>query len=89
MGVPVVSLVGEAFYERLSYSLLSNVGLQDLCAFDLDAYHRVAVELAQDRERRRTLRRTLRDRIRQSPLGQTEQFARDFYDLVWKTVRQA
>lgn len=88
MGVPVVTLVGEALYERLSYSMLTNAGVPELCAFDLEAYHRIAVELAADRDRRLDLRRTLRDRIKASPLGQTEQFAADFYDTIWKAVRE-
>ena len=82
MGVPVVSLVGEAFFERLSYSILSNAGLGDLCAHDPAAYIEAAVGLAGDRERRRDLRATMRSRLRESPLGLTEAFARDFYDAI-------
>jgi predicted O-linked N-acetylglucosamine transferase (SPINDLY family) len=86
MGVPVVSLIGEALFERLSYSLLSNAGLGDLCADSLDGYVEKAVALAGDLERRRALRASLRDQLKASPLGQTEQFARDFYDMVARTV---
>jgi predicted O-linked N-acetylglucosamine transferase (SPINDLY family) len=82
MGVPLVTLVGEAFFERLSYSILSNAGLGDLCARDLEEYQAVALKLAADRERRRALRRDLREMIRNSPLGQTEAWAKDFYDMV-------
>jgi protein O-GlcNAc transferase len=80
MGVPVVSLVGEAFFERLSYSILTNAGIGDLCAGDLAGYVDAAIALAGDRDRRRSLRATLRQQIRQSPLGQPEAFARDFYN---------
>lgn len=86
MGVPLVSLVGEAFYERLSFSILSNAGLADLCASDLEGYLELALKLAADQPRRLELRQTLRDRIRQSPLGQTEQFATDYYDMVARVV---
>ena len=88
MGVPVVSLRGEAFFERLSYSILSNAGLGDLVGADLDEYQSIALKLAGDRERRRDLRLTLRDRIRQSPLGRTDDFARDFYDMVARAVAE-
>jgi predicted O-linked N-acetylglucosamine transferase (SPINDLY family) len=88
MGVPLVSLKGQMFHERLSYSILSNAGLGDLCAEDLDAYQRLALDLAADTERRRALRTGLRDQLRNSPLGQTEQFARDFYDLVHRAVTE-
>jgi protein O-GlcNAc transferase len=89
MGVPVVSLVGKAFHERLSYSILSNAGVGDLCAADLAAYHDTALELVADKARRRSLRAGLREQIKASPLGQTEVFARDFYDMVWRAVREA
>ena len=86
MGVPVISLIGEAFYERLSYSILANSGLADLANPDIDSFVRTAVALAGDRERRLALRHGLRDMVRSGPLGQTDQFARDFYDLIAKTV---
>lgn len=87
MGAPVISMAGEAFYERLSYSILNNVGLGDLCARDLDSFVETAVKLAQDPARRLELRTTMRDRILNSPLGQTEQFASDFYDLMAKAIQ--
>jgi protein O-GlcNAc transferase len=87
MGVPVVSLIGEAFYERLSASILANSGLGDLATEEPAEYVRIARDLAADRERRLALRHNLRDQIRSGPLGQTDQFASDFYDLVARTVR--
>ena len=88
MGVPLVSLVGQAFYERLSYSILSNAGYGDLCAKDLDEYVEIALKLAADAPRRREFRKTIRERLRQSPLGQTEQFARDFYEMIHRAVTE-
>jgi predicted O-linked N-acetylglucosamine transferase (SPINDLY family) len=88
MGVPLVTLVGEAFYERLSYSILSNAGLGDLCARSLDEFQTLAVTLAADTERRRKMRETIREDLRKSPLGQTQQFAKDFYDMVYTAVTE-
>ncbi|MBW8812008.1 MAG: tetratricopeptide repeat protein [Caulobacterales bacterium] len=88
MGVPLVTLRGEMFHERLSYSILSNAGLGDLCTDDLDEYQRLALQLAADTDRRRALRTGLRDMIRNSALGQTEQFARDFYDMLHRAVTE-
>jgi predicted O-linked N-acetylglucosamine transferase (SPINDLY family) len=87
MGVPVVSLIGEAFYERLSASILANSGLADLATEAPDEYVRIAVALAADHDRRVALRHDLRNQIRSGPLGQTQQFATDFYELVARTVR--
>ena len=88
MGVPVITLVGSAFFERLSYSNLSNAGLGDLCCFSIDDYIKKAVALAADTHRRTHLRTGLRRQIKNHPLGQPERFAKDFYDLVAKTVRE-
>lgn len=87
MGVPLVSLVGPAFYERLSASIMTNSGIGDLAVDTLEAYEAAAVKLAGDRARRLELRGSLRDRMRNGPLGQTDQFARDFYDMIYRTVR--
>lgn len=88
MGVPVVSLVGPAFFERLSYSNLSNAGLGDLATFSIEDYIATAQKLAADVRRRQELKRSLREQIKSTPLGQPETFARDFYELVEKTVRE-
>jgi len=82
MGVPVVSLVGDAFYERLSFSILSNTGVGDLAASDADRFVEIAVGLAGDRQRRLELRTGLREMMKQSPLGRGDLFARDFYEMV-------
>ncbi len=87
MGVPVVSLSGEAFYQRLSRSILINAGLGDLCVDTPEAFQATAVALAADKARRADLRANLRLRLEASPLGQTEAFARDFYDMVERAVR--
>jgi len=86
MGVPVVSLIGEAFYERLSYSILVNSGVPDLAATTRQGFVETAVALAADRARRLTLRQTLRDQMKAGPLGRTEDFARDFYDMLAKAL---
>jgi predicted O-linked N-acetylglucosamine transferase (SPINDLY family) len=82
MGAPVVSLRGEGFHERLSASILTNAGLADLIADDLEAYRAKALALAADRARRAELRATLRERLRAGPLGDAAGFAADFYDLM-------
>lgn len=87
MGVPVVSLRGPAFYERLSASILGAVGLDELVADDPEGYRRAALALAADARRRSELKQGLREQMRAGPLGDTAGFARDFYDLVERKVR--
>ena len=88
MGVPVVSLRGEAFFERLSASILTNCSLGDLVSDDREEYVRIAAALAADRGRRLEIRQNLRTWMKAGALGQTEQFARDFYDMVERAVRE-
>jgi predicted O-linked N-acetylglucosamine transferase (SPINDLY family) len=86
MGVPVVTLVGEAFYERISYSNLNNAGLADLCAFNVNEYKHKLIELLKNKERRRYLRNQLRNQIVSNPLGKPQQFAADFAIQI-RTIR--
>ncbi|HYH19198.1 MAG TPA: tetratricopeptide repeat protein [Azospirillum sp.] len=69
MGVPVVTLAGDRHAARVGAALLTRVGLPDLTARDVAAYHRIAVTLAADTGRRTELRAGLRERMRRSPLG--------------------
>ena len=48
MGVPVITCPGETFASRHSLSHLSNVGLTETIARDLDEYVELAVSLAGD-----------------------------------------
>jgi predicted O-linked N-acetylglucosamine transferase (SPINDLY family) len=76
MGVPVVTLVGNTVAGRAGLSHSHNLGLTDLVAHSLVEYVKIASELAADRDRLRTFRGELRDRLRQSPLGDARRFTR-------------
>jgi predicted O-linked N-acetylglucosamine transferase (SPINDLY family) len=86
MGAPCVTLVGEGVFERLSYSVLMNLGLGELCARSLDEFVAVAAKLASDPARIADLRAGLRQRMQASALGRTDAWARDFYEAVARTV---
>jgi protein O-GlcNAc transferase len=86
MGAPCVTLVGPSVFERLSYSTLMNLGLPELCARTVDDYVAVAAGLAADPARIAELRSGLRARMQASPLGETEQWAKDFYGAVARTL---
>ena len=68
MGVPVISLAGDVHMARVGATLLRSVGKPDLVAQSIDQYTDVAVALACDHARRASLRATLRDALRASPL---------------------
>jgi predicted O-linked N-acetylglucosamine transferase (SPINDLY family) len=86
MGVPTVTLIGPSFFERLSYSNLSNAGLGDLCARTPEQYVEIAAKLAADRPRRAALRQGLRAQIRAHPLGQAQRWVRNFEDAAARAV---
>lgn len=86
MGVPVVSLAGQAHVSRVGFSLLNNVGVAELCAQTPDEYVQIAVELANDLPRLARLRLSLRPRMSASPLMDSASFARNVeeaYRRMW------
>jgi len=87
MGVPVVSLAGNAHVSRVGASILSNIGLSELIADSGETYVRMAIELAQDLPRLQKLRATLRQRMAGSPLMNAPLFARNVesaYRQMWR-----
>ncbi|MEW6585480.1 MAG: tetratricopeptide repeat protein, partial [Nitrospirota bacterium] len=68
MGTPVVALEGQSHVSRVGVSLLSNVGITEFVAGTPEEYVEKAASLAGDVGRLQLLRRTLRDRMRRSPL---------------------
>jgi predicted O-linked N-acetylglucosamine transferase (SPINDLY family) len=88
MGVPVVTCPGETFASRHSLSHLSNVGLAETIARDLDEYVEVAVSLAADLPRLAAIRNGLRDRMTVSPLCDGKRFANHLMELLRDIWRQ-
>ena len=87
MGVPVVTMVGETVVGRAGFSQLSNLGLTDLATKTPDEFVKCASDLAADLPRLTELRRTLRDRMLESPLLDGPRFAKDVeaaYRSIWK-----
>lgn len=88
MGVPVVTLPGNRFESRHSFSHLSNAGLTETTARDLDDYVRIAIELAADLPRLSDMRLNLRPRMAASPLCDADRFARDL-ETAFRTMWRA
>ena len=86
MGVPFVTLAGEHFVSRMGVTILTNAGLPELIARNADEYVSLAVDLALDKDRLRSLRHNLRDRVAVSPLMNQPAFARNLeaaYREMW------
>jgi len=78
MGVPFITKEGDRHCARVGMTLLKSVGLEELIADSDEAYVRKAVEIAKDREKLTEIKRTLRQRMLDSPLCDSEGFTRKF-----------
>lgn len=78
MGVPVVSLAGDAYLKRVGASWLANIGRPEWIASGMDDYVAKVVALARDPAALASARAGLRDAMRASPLCDAAGFARDF-----------
>lgn len=76
MGVPFVTLRGDALHSRAGSNILKYVGLEALIAESEGAYVDTAAELAINRDKLRRCRESLRQRMQASPLLDNEAFAR-------------
>jgi protein O-GlcNAc transferase len=87
MGVPVISLAGEVYCQRLAASVLSNLGLGEWMAQSPEEYVRLAVKMAGDLPKL-----DLRERLKNSPVMDAKQFALDIenaYREMWNSSAQS
>ncbi|MEA3642812.1 MAG: tetratricopeptide repeat protein [Lamprobacter sp.] len=78
MGVPVVTLPGPTFAGRHSATHLTNAGLPELVVSSWDEYRARVIELASDLDSLATIRQHLRQVLRESPVCDSQRFARHF-----------
>ncbi len=88
MGVPVVTLLGRHFVDRVAASMVTHAGMPELIAADRAAYVDLARRLAADPARLAEMRRTMRDQVHASPLcggpAYAETIGTAFRDM-WQT----
>jgi len=89
MGVPVVTLMGDALISRMGASMLHTLYLDDLIATNDEEYVAAAVRLANDRPRLTELRRNLREKMLSTPLGNGALYARQFEDACMRVLADA
>lgn len=87
MGVPVVSLVGEAYHHRVSSAILKHCGLAELCVETNDQFVDRAIRLAKDHAKLSAWRTGLRDVMRASPLCDEPRFVHQFQEMLEQVVR--
>jgi protein O-GlcNAc transferase len=88
MGVPVISLRGRHFVDRVAASMMTHVGLPEWIADTRQDYVRLAADLAGDHGRLSQLRGGLRDKLHASPLCDSQGYTRTVesaYRDMWQT----
>lgn len=86
MGVPVITLVGDCHAQRVSYSILKNIGIDDGITFNSIDYIKNAVALAGNDSARKMLRTRIRENIRKSILCDPVRFTKqleNIYKNIW------
>jgi protein O-GlcNAc transferase len=89
-GLPVLTCAGETFAGRVAASLLAAVGLPELIVPSLEAYERLALDLARTPQRLRVLRARLETGRPAAALFDTSGYARNIeaaYARMWETWR--
>lgn len=82
MGVPVITYPGKTFAGRHSTSHLMNAGLGQFIAPNRASYIDLAISWANRLDELSTIRSTIREQIRQSPLCDAHRFAEDFLTVL-------
>ncbi|HVT87518.1 MAG TPA: tetratricopeptide repeat protein [Tepidisphaeraceae bacterium] len=78
MGVPVITMPGEAYASRTCSSILTNLEMSELIADSEDAYLKIAIDLANNLDRLGELRSLLRGRMQKSIICNAIDFTRHF-----------
>lgn len=76
MGVPIVTLMGGNFAQRMGASALKQLGREEWIAADEDGYIAIAAGLASDRKRLKAEKAGLRARMQASPLSDIVSYTR-------------
>jgi protein O-GlcNAc transferase len=87
MGVPVITRLGHTAAGRVGWSLASNLKLTELAAQSDEEFVKIAATLAGDLPRLAELRRTLRQRLLDSPITDGRAFAGNVqaaYRRMWR-----
>jgi protein O-GlcNAc transferase len=89
-GVPLVTMMGDAFASRVAASVLQAAGLPELITHDPSSYFELALDLATHRARLKELQNKLSRNLSNSPLFDSLAFTRDLerlYERMWADHR--
>lgn len=90
-GLPILTVPGDGFFNRISSSLLKSVGLAELVMPDIKAYKDMAIELGHHPEKIASLKQKLAENKKSYPLFNTKLQTKNIekaYDMMWKRYRE-
>lgn len=85
-GVPVITLLGNRFISRMSASILSAIGLNELITNSLEEYKELAIKFAKEKDSIKQLKDRLQQNIESMPLFDTLGFTLNIeraYKKIW------
>mgnify|MGYP003690053483 CR=1 FL=1 len=86
MGVPVLTMKGFNFNSRCGESINTNLGLEEFIAENHDDYIKKSISL-QNKNELSKLRSSLRDKVLNSPLFDTETFTKDLSNIFQNIIK--
>ncbi|MBR3624476.1 MAG: hypothetical protein IKN43_14140, partial [Selenomonadaceae bacterium] len=87
MGVPVITLSGNSNHERFGKSILCNLNLEELVAYNENEYVDIAIKLANEKGRLKRLHAEIPDRMKNSAIMDQKIYMTDLeaaYEEVYK-----
>jgi predicted O-linked N-acetylglucosamine transferase (SPINDLY family) len=91
MGLPVLTKMGQSYTARMASSLLYSIGLPELITNSTMAYEKLAVELATNSNKLKSIKLKLKENRLQKALFNTEIFTRNFekgLEIVYKNYAE-
>ncbi|MDB2415438.1 hypothetical protein N9W34_06675, partial [Rickettsiales bacterium] len=76
-GVPVLTLQGTHFASRMSSSILTAIGLEELITHNIEDYEKMAIDLGNNRKKIKSLKSKIQSNRKSSPLFDTKGFTKD------------
>ena len=89
MGVPVISMRGDRHGNRMAYSILKNVGVEELAVSNLTEYIQRAIYLANDKDLLQVLHKNLRTMFQNSPLTDAKNYVREVEEIYLQVFQAA
>jgi protein O-GlcNAc transferase len=77
MKVPVLTCMGKSFASRMAASLLTTINLSELITTSLEEYENLAIEIATNSEKLKSIKDTLANNLPTTPLFNTKLFTKN------------